>query len=169
MDKPLADWLIPWLAKPGWQLLAAQWLVLSGVGLLVGNWWVIDEWQQRERLYEQRQQLEQQIAERQQQLSQLPPLAELDRRLRQQAAVLPEQPQDFGGHLYQLGGRLLRFQQQENAAQQRVRMQLDYAGLLRLVEKLSPIRRIGQMKIEKQPEGLITQLTLVGSEERVDE
>ncbi|WP_431224650.1 hypothetical protein ACQ86O_07015 [Serratia sp. L9] len=79
MDKPLADWLIPWLNRPGWQLLAAQWLVLAGVVLLASTLLVSGEWQLREQLYEQRQQLERQITERRQQLSQLPALEELQK------------------------------------------------------------------------------------------
>lgn len=169
MDKPLSDWLIPWLARPGWQLLAAQWLVLAGVGLLAYGGLISGEWQRWERLDEQRQQLERQIAERQQQLNQLTPLAELERRLGQQVLIVPDEPGDLGTQLYQLGGRLLRFQQQEKPAQQKVRLQLDYGGLLRLLEELPSTRRIGQMKIDRQPEGLITQLTLVSSKEAVDE
>lgn len=169
MDKPLPDWLIPWLARPGWQLLAAQWLVLAGVGLLAGSGVITGEWQRWERLDEQRQQLEHQIAEREQQLSQLPPLAELEQRLGQQVLILPDEPEDLGTQLYQLGGRLLRFQQQEKPAQQKIRLQLDFDGLLRLLEALPSTRRIGQMKIERQPEGLTTQLTLISSEEAVDE
>lgn len=169
MDKPLPDWLIPWLARPGWQLLAAQWLVLTAVGLLACSGLITGEWQQWERLHAQRQQLELQIAERQQQLSRLPPLAELEQRLDQQVLIVPDDPGDLGAQLYQLGGRLLRFQRQEKPAQQKIRLQLDYGGLLRLLEALPFTRRIGQMKIERQPEGLITQLTLVSSEEAVDE
>ncbi|MGF6191830.1 hypothetical protein [Serratia sp. 2723] len=169
MDKPLSDWLIPWLARPGWQLLAAQWLVLAGVGLLACNGLITGEWQRWERLDEQRQQLERQIAERQQQLSRLPPLAELEQRLGQQVLIVPGEPRDLGAQLYQLGGRLLRFQQQEKSAQQKIRLQLDFGGLLRLLEALPSTRRIEQMNIERQPEGLTTQLTLVSSEEVVDE
>ncbi|WP_411751732.1 hypothetical protein [Serratia sp. (in: enterobacteria)] len=169
MDKPLPDWLIPWLARPGWQLLAVQWLVLTGVGLLAYSGLISGEWQQWERLDEQHQQLELQVAARQQQLNQLPPLAELELRLGQQVLIVPDEPGDLGAQLYQLGGRLLRFQQQEKPAQQKIRLQLDYGGLLRLLEELPSTRRIGQMKIERQPEGLITQLTLVSSEEALDE
>ncbi|CAM3895761.1 hypothetical protein [Serratia silvae] len=169
MDKPLQDWLLPWLARPGWQLLAAQWLVLTGVGLLAYIGMISGEWQRWERLDEQRQQLELQIAEHQQQLSRLPPLAELEQRLGQQVLIVPDEPGDFGAQLYQLGGRLLRFQQQENPAQQKIRLQLDYVGLLRLMEELPSTRRIGQMKIERQPEGLTTQLILVSPKEVVDE
>ena len=169
MDKPLSAWLIPWLARPGWQLLAAQWLVLTGVGLLAYSGVILGEWQQWERLEGQRQQLELQITELQQQLSRLPPLTELEQRLDQQVLIVPDEPGDLGAQLYQLGGRLLRYQQQEKSAQQKIRLQLDYGGLLRLLEELSSARRIGQMKIERQPEGLITQLTLVSSAEVVDE
>lgn len=168
MDKPLPDWLIPWLARPGWQLLAAQWLVLTGAGLLACSGLISGEWQRWERLDEQRQQLVHQIAERRQQLSQLPPLAELEQRLGQQVLIVPDEPGDLGAQLYQLGGRLLRFQQVK-PAQQKIRVQLDFGGLLRLLEALPSTRRIGQMKIERQPEGLITQLTLICSEEAVDE
>ncbi len=168
MDKPLPEWLIPWLARPGWQLLAAQWLVLTGAGLLACSGLISGEWQRWERLDEQRQQLVHQIAERQQQLSQLPPLAELEQRLGQQVLIVPDEPGDLGAQLYQLGGRLLRFQQVK-PAQQKIRVQLDFGGLLRLLEALPSTRRIGQMKIERQPEGLITQLTLICSEEAVDE
>ncbi|HFV9292670.1 type II secretion system protein M [Serratia fonticola] len=168
MDKPLPEWLIPWLARPGWQLLAAQWLVLTGAGLLACSGLISGEWQRWERLDEQRQQLVHQIAERRQQLSQLPPLAELEQRLGQQVLIVPDEPGDLGAQLYQLGGRLLRFQQVK-PAQQKIRVQLDFGGLLRLLEALPSTRRIGQMKIERQPEGLITQLTLICSEEAVDE
>ncbi|HEJ9056808.1 TPA: hypothetical protein SML50_001059 [Serratia fonticola] len=168
MDKPLPDWLIPWLARPGWQLLAAQWLVLTGAGLLACSGLISGEWQRWERLDEQRQQLVHQIAERRQQLSQLPPLAELEQRLGQQVLIVPDEPGDLGAQLYQLGGRLLRFQQVK-PAQQKIRVQLDFGGLLRLLEALPSTRRIGQMKIERQPEGLTTQLTLICSEEAVDE
>jgi pilus assembly protein HofO len=169
MDKPLSDWLIPWLGRPGWQLLAAQWLVLTGVGLLAYSGLILGEWQQWERLEEQRQQLELQIAERQQQLSKLPPLTELEQSLEQQALLVSDEQGDLGAQLYQLGGRLLRFQQQEKPAQQKIRLLLDYGGLLRLLEGLPSARKIGQMKIERQSEGLITQLTLVSSAEAVDE
>lgn len=169
MDKPLAGWLIPWLARPGWQLLAAQWLVLTGVGLLASSGLIAGEWQQREKLDEQCQQLELQIAERQQQLSRLPPLADLEQRLEQRALNVPVETTDFGSHLYQLGGRLLRLQQQGKPAQQKIGLQLDFGGLLRLLEELPATRRIGQMKIERQPEGLIIQLTLVSSAEVADE
>jgi len=168
VDKPLPEWLIPWLARPGWQLLAAQWLVLTGAGLLACSGLISGEWQRWERLDEQRQQLVHQIAERRQQLSQLPPLAELEQRLGQQVLIVPDEPGDLGAQLYQLGGRLLRFQQVK-PAQQKIRVQLDFGGLLRLLEALPSTRRIGQMKIERQPEGLITQLTLICSEEAVDE
>ncbi|MCO7511044.1 hypothetical protein NJH77_17535 [Serratia fonticola] len=168
MDKPLPEWLIPWLARPGWQLLAAQWLVLTGAGLLACSGLISGEWQRWERLDEQRQQLVHQIAERRQQLSQLPPLAELEQRLGQQVLIVPDEPGDLGAQLYQLGGRLLRFQQVK-PAQQKIRVQLDFGGLLRLLAALPSTRRIGQMKIERQPEGLITQLTLICSEEAVDE
>ncbi|ATM76457.1 hypothetical protein CRN79_11735 [Serratia fonticola] len=168
MDKPLPEWLIPWLARPGWQLLAAQWLVLTGAGLLACSGLISGEWQRWERLDEQRQQLVHQIAERRQQLSQLPPLAELEQRLGQQVLIVPDEPGDLGAQLYQLGGRLLRFQQVK-PAQQKIRVQLDFGGLLRLLEALPSTRRIGQMKIERQPEGLTTQLTLICSEEAVDE
>ncbi|NCG52805.1 type II secretion system protein M [Serratia fonticola] len=168
MDKPLPEWLIPWLARPGWQLLAAQWLVLTGAGLLACSGLISGEWQRWERLDEQRQQLVHQIAERRQQLSQLPPLAELEQRLGQQVLIVPDEPGDLGAQLYQLGGRLLRFQQVK-PAQRKIRVQLDFGGLLRLLEALPSTRRIGQMKIERQPEGLTTQLTLICSEEAVDE
>lgn len=168
MDKPLPEWLTPWLARPGWQLLAAQWLVLTGAGLLACSGLISGEWQRWERLDEQRQQLVHQIAERRQQLSQLPPLAELEQRLGQQVLIVPDEPGDLGAQLYQLGGRLLRFQQVK-PAQQKIRVQLDFGGLLRLLEALPSTRRIGQMKIERQPEGLTTQLTLICSEEAVDE
>ncbi|HGM5491988.1 TPA: hypothetical protein ACKP1B_003664 [Serratia fonticola] len=169
MDKPLADWLIPWLARPGWQLLAVQWLVLTGIGLLASGGLIAGEWQRWERLDEQRQRQERQIAERQQQLSLLPPLAELEQRLGQRTWSVPVETRDVGNHLYQLGGRLLRWQQQEKPAHQTIGLQLDFGGLLRLLEELPATRRIGQMKIEKQPEGLITQLTLVSFVEAVDE
>ncbi|RDL22814.1 hypothetical protein [Serratia fonticola] len=169
MDKPLPDWLVPWLARPGWQLLAAQWSVLAGVGLLTCSGLISEEWQRWERLDEQRQQLVHQIAERRQQLSQLPPVAELEQRLGQQVLIVLDEPGDLGTQLYQLGGRLLRFQQQGKPAQQRIRFQLDFGGLLRLLEVLPSTRRIGQMNIERQPEGLTTQLTLISSEEAVDE
>lgn len=168
MDKPLPEWLIPWLARPGWQLLAAQWLVLTGAGLLACSGLISGEWQRWERLDEQRQQLVHQIAERRQQLSQLPPLAELEQRLGQQVLIVPDEPGDLGAQLYQLGGRLLRFQQVK-PAQQKIRVQLDFGGLLRLLEAQPSTRRIGQMKIERQPEGLTTQLTLICSEEAVDD
>lgn len=168
MDKPLPEWLTPWLARPGWQLLAAQWLVLTGAGLLACSGLISGEWQRWERQDEQRQQLVHQIAERRQQLSQLPPLAELEQRLGQQVLIVPDEPGDLGAQLYQLGGRLLRFQQVK-PAQQKIRVQLDFGGLLRLLEALPSTRRIGQMKIERQPEGLTTQLTLICSEEAVDE
>ncbi|WP_447881716.1 hypothetical protein [Serratia fonticola] len=168
MDKPLPDWLILWLARPGWQLLAAQWLVLTGAGLLACSGLISGEWQRWERLDEQRQQLVHQIAERRQQLSQLPPLAELEQRLGQQVLIVPDEPGDLGAQLYQLGGRLLRFQQVK-PAQQKIRVQLDFGGLLRLLEAQPSTRRIGQMKIERQPEGLTTQLTLICSEEAVDD
>ena len=169
MDKPLPDWLLPWLARPGWQLLAAQWLVLAGAGLLAGSGPISGEWQRWERLDEQRQQLEHQIAERRQQLSRLPPLAELEQRLGQQVLIVPDEPEDLGTQLYQLGGRLLRFQQQGKPAQQKIWLQLDFGGLLRLLEALPSTRRIGQMKVERQPEGLTTQLTLISLEEAADE
>lgn len=169
MDKPLADWLIPWLARPGWQLLAVQWLVLTGIGLLVSSGLIAGEWQQWEKLDGQRQQQERQIAECQQQLNRLPPLADLEQRLGQRALSMPVETRDFGNHLYQLGGRLLRLQQQEKPAQQTIGLQLDFGGLLRLLEKLPATRKIGQMKIERQSEGLIIQLTLVSSAEAVDE
>ncbi|MFZ1872759.1 MAG: hypothetical protein WAU54_08275 [Chania sp.] len=166
MDKPLPDWIKPWLNRPGWQLLVVQWLLLIGLMLLTSALLVYGEWQQLEHLRAQQQRLEVEIAERQQQLTRLPALEELEQRLQQQTLALPAEPESFGSKLYQVGGVLLRWQQQEQPAQQIVRLQADYPGLLRLLEGLSPTLRISQMAIEKQPEGLITQLILLAAEGR---
>jgi pilus assembly protein HofO len=166
MDKPLPDWIKPWLSRPGWQLLGVQWLLLAGLILLSGTLLVYGEWQQREHLRAQLQRLEEQVAERQQQLAYLPALEELERRLQDQTLALPTESESFGSRLYQIGGVLLRWQQQEQPAQQIAKLQVDYPGLLRLLEGLSPTLRIVQIAIEKQPEGLITQLILLAAEGR---
>lgn len=169
MDNRLAAWLIPWLNRPGWQLLAAQWGVLAGVVLLASTLLVSGEWQLREQLFEQRQQLERQISERRQQLSQLPAPEELQKSLQEQRVKRPDEQEDIGSHLYQLGGVLLRWQQQEKPAQQKVSLQLGFEGLLSLLAGISPTRQIGQMRIERQPEGLVIQLTLLATGEAEDE
>ncbi|AHG19965.1 hypothetical protein Z042_10200 [Chania multitudinisentens RB-25] len=169
MDKPLPDWVRLWLNQPSWQLLAIQWLLLAGAILLTSVLLVQGEWQQHEHLQAQRQRLELQIAERRQQLARLPALEELQRRLRAQTSALPAEPQAFGYKLEQVGGVLLRWQQQEQPAQQIVKLKLDFHGLLQLLEGLSPTLRIGQMAIEKQPDGLMTQLILFTLEGEADE
>lgn len=169
MDKPLADWLIPWLNRPGWQLLAAQWLVLAGFMLLASTLFLSGEWQQQKRLHEQRQQLELQITERQQQLSQLPAQEELQQRLQQQKDEPLDESEDLGNQLNQVGGVLLRWQQQGKPAQHKVRLLATFDGVLHVLSETSPVRRISQMRMEMQPEGLITQLTFLALGEETDE
>lgn len=166
MDKPLPDWVKPWLNRPAWQLLVGQWLFLVGLILLCGASLVYGEWQQHEHLQAQRQQLAVQIAERQQQLARLPALEDLERQLRERALAQQAAPESFGSRLYQLGGALLRWQQQDQPAQQMVKLQVDFRGLLHLLEGVSPSQRIGQMAVEKQAGGLITQLILFSPEEK---
>lgn len=167
MDKPLPDWIRSWLNRPGWQLLMAQWLLLAGLVVLSGALLVYGEWQQREHLRMQQQRLEQLLAEHRLQLSRLPALEELQLNLQHQTSVLPVESENFGSKLYRAGGVLLRWQQQP--AQQVVKLQLDYPGLLHLLEGLSPTSRVGQMAVEKQAGGLITQLTLLTPEEERSE
>lgn len=169
MDKPLADWVNRLLSRPGWQLLVVQWLILLGIVLFVITWSVSGEWQQLVYLQEQQQRIELQIAERQQQLNQLPARGELEQRLRQKRSEQPGAQSDFGHHLYQVGGVLLRWQQQADPAQQRVKLQIEFNGLLRLLAGISPTKRIGRISIEQQPEGLITQLTLLASGDMTNE
>lgn len=171
MDKPLPGWLIPWLNRPGWQWLVAQWVLLAGIMLLLCMLFVVDEWQQREQLHLQGLQLASQLAERQQQLAQLPTLAELEGRLQQhaQAGQRPDKEKDFATRLRQVGGVLLRWQQQGQPEQKTVKLQMNYHGLLRLLEEMPPTNRIGNMKVEKQPEGLTIQLNLLSEGERADE
>ncbi len=169
MDKPLADWLIPWLNRPGWQLLTVQWLVLAGAMLLVSTLLISGEWQQLERLHEQRQRLELQVAERHQQLSRLPASGELELRLQRKVTKRPDERKDFSSHLYQVGGVLLRWRHQDTPEQQKVRLRIEFEGLLRLLAEMSPARRIDHMKIEQQPAGLNIQLTLLVSAGGADE
>ncbi|WP_431224651.1 hypothetical protein ACQ86O_07020 [Serratia sp. L9] len=89
--------------------------------------------------------------------------------MQQQRVKRPEGQEDIGSHLYQVGGVLLRWQQQEKPAQQKVSLQLGFEGLLRLLARMPPSRQIGQMKIERQPEGLVIQLTLLATAEAEDE
>ncbi|VXD04422.1 conserved hypothetical protein [Enterobacterales bacterium 8AC] len=166
MDKPLPDWIRPWLYRPAWQLLVVQWLLLMGLVLPIGALLVYGEWQQREQWQAQRQQLEAQISERQQQLARLPALGELERQLQERVLALPAEPESFASRLYQAGGVLLRWQQLDQPAQQVVKLQVDFRGLLHLLEGVSPSQRIGQMAVEKQTAGLITQLILLSPEER---
>lgn len=137
-------------------------------GWAVGLQWAdLGEWQRWERLDEQRQQLVHQIAERRQQLSQLPPLAELEQRLGQQVLIVPDEPGTWGLSSISLGAAATFPAGETSPAKDKGTAR--FRGLLRLLEALPSTRRIGQMKIERQPEGLITQLTLICSEEAVDE
>lgn len=169
MNKPLPAWLIPWLGRPGWQLLIAQWLVLVGVILLAYVLFISGQWQQRERLYQQQQQLQLQVAERQRQLSQLPSLEALALSLQQKPMQQPQDHGELGRILSQTGGELLRWQQQDKPAQQTLKFRVDFAGLLHVLEKISPNERIGQLTIERQSEGVITKLTLLTSGGVADE
>lgn len=169
MGKSIPDWLLPWLNRPGWQLLGVQWLVLLGVMLLLGSLLLVGPWQQRERLYQQRQQLQSQIAESQQQLNLLPEITDLKLRLQQQQISRPSEEKNFGQRLYQERGSLLHWQQQDQQSQQAIMLRLEFSGLLRLLAGISPNQRIGQMKITQQPEGLITQLTLLDSGDNSNE
>jgi pilus assembly protein HofO len=160
MDKSLPVWLIPWLLRPGWQLLLMQWAMLCCVGLLLIRFGLHGEWQQRSQLQEQQQQLAQQIDQQQQQLAQLPKLSELEQRLAQQAnaASSPE----FSTLLQQAGGALQQWRQQEKPAQQTVKLQIDFHGLLRLLEQLPPTQRINQLGIGAGHTALKVQLILQG-------
>ncbi|MFC0227785.1 hypothetical protein [Serratia aquatilis] len=169
MNKPLPAWLIPWLERPGWQLWAAQWLVLAGGILLAYMLFISGQWQQRERLNQQQQQLQLQVTERQQQLSQLPSLAVLVSSLQQKSMQQPEDHAELGHILSQAGGELLRWQQQDKPARQTLKFRVDYAGLLRLLENISPNKRIDQITIERRPEGVITKLTLLATGDAADE
>lgn len=169
MDKPLAGWLVPWLNRPGWQLLAIQWLVLAGVILLISVLLVAGEWRQREQLHGRLRQLEWQIAQRQQQLAQLPTSEQLEARWRRQTAKQSDEPWDLGDQLHQLGGRLLYWRQHEQPPQQQVRLQMTFDGLLRLLAGISPASRIDRMRVERRSEGVIAQLTLLTDGESANE
>lgn len=169
MDKPLPVWLLPWLSRPAWQLVVIQWGVLAGLVLCLGRLFLVGEWQQREELDQQRQQRILQIAAYQQQLGQLPTLVQLESQLQPQATTPSTEKESVGSKLNQVGGVILLWWQQEKQQQQRVKFRLEYAGLLRFLEEVPPDQRINQMTIERQPEGLVTQLVLQAPEGGEDE
>ncbi|WON76742.1 hypothetical protein [Serratia sp. UGAL515B_01] len=169
MNKPLPIWLIQWLGRPCWQLLAVQWLVLAAGILLAYVLFISGQWQRRERLYQQQQQLQLQVTERQQQISQLPSLEALELSLQHKAIKQPEDHAELGSNLSQVGGKLLRWQQQDKPAQQTFKFQVNYSGLLRLLETISPHKRIDQIRIESRSEGVFTELTLLSSGDGADE
>ncbi|PVZ84634.1 hypothetical protein C9426_22715 [Serratia sp. S1B] len=170
MNNPIPDWLIPWLNRPGWQILSLQGLGLVGMVLLICTGLLAGEWQQYQQLVQQQQQLELQIAQHQQQWERLPALGELELRLQQATEQLePQKERDIASLLHQVGGELLRWQQQDKPRQQKVTLQVKFDGLLHLLAGISSTQRIGQIRIERQPTGLMTQLTLLISDEATDE
>ncbi|KEY58660.1 DNA utilization family protein [Serratia sp. DD3] len=165
MNNPIPDWLIPWLNRPGWQILSLQWSGLAGLVLLTCIGLLADQWQRYQQLDQQRQQLELQIAEHQKQWDRLPALEELELRLQQAAEQPdPQKERDIAGLLQQVGGELLRWQQQDKPPQQKVTVQVKFDGLLHFLAGISSTQRIGQIRIERQPTGLMTQLTLLVSD-----
>ncbi|MOA15467.1 hypothetical protein D3C78_1356250 [compost metagenome] len=61
--------------------------------------------------------------------------------------------------LQQVGAGLQRWQQQESASRQALRLHLEYGSLLRLLEKLPTRLRIDQMTVETQTEGMSVHFT----------
>ncbi|EFE97334.1 hypothetical protein [Serratia odorifera] len=157
MNKSLPSWLTPWLSRPAWQLLAGQWLLLTGLTSLPCALWVQAEWQQHVRLQSEMRQQAVSIDQLQQQLSQQPALYELQRRL----AVRAAQPADgdLSSSLQQAGVVLLRWQQQPSL-RQTLNMRVDYAGLLRVLNALPTTLRIERLGVDARAEGLVAELVL---------
>lgn len=169
MNNSIPDWLIPWLNRPGWQILSLQWSGLAGLVLLTCIGMLADPWQQHQQLVQQQQQLELKIAEHQQQWEQLPALGELEQRLQQVMKQLyPQKERGIAGLLQQAGGELLRWQQQDKPLQQKVTVQVRFDGLLHFLAGISSTQRIVQIRIERQLTGLMTQLTLLVSDSEAD-
>ncbi|OKB66420.1 hypothetical protein BHU62_12740 [Serratia marcescens] len=156
MDSRLPPGLRFWLSLPGWRLLAAQWLGLGTLMLLVGGWALQDEWRQRARAGEREQRLLQQIALVQRQLDetpemQIPPAV---------APVAPVEPGDLASVLQRAGGALLRWQRQEKPPRQTLSLRIDYMGLLALLEALPAGLRLEQLSVETQTQGMMARLVL---------
>lgn len=169
MDKSLPVWLLPWLSRPAWQLLMIQWGVLASLIFCMDRLFLAGEWQQRKEVNQQLQQRISQLEESRQQLNQLPPLVQLESQLHSSATTVPTEKESVGSRLYQLGGIMLLWRQQEKQQQQTIKFRLEYAGLLGFLEGVHPDQRIHQMIIERQPEGLVTQLILQAPEGNGDE
>lgn len=159
MDKPLPLWTRRWLDLPGWQALAAQWLVLGCLVLLFGMLLLQGKWQQRVRTLAEQQRLIQQIEPLRQQLAQMPALDEINLRL-QQNALRPAVQDDLTQVLQRAGAALQRWQQQEKPQRQTLSLQLPYGGLLLLLEALPPVLRIEQMILAAQDEELVAHFAL---------
>ncbi|WP_127960099.1 hypothetical protein [Serratia microhaemolytica] len=168
-DNAPPTWFSPWLYRPGWQILATQWLLLAGLALLLFMLFGINPWRHYQTLQQQRQQAEAMITQRQQQLALLPELALLTANLQQQRSEQQTAQRDLASQLYQLGGQLLHWQQQEQVAQQSVVMQLEFNRLLALLAEMPANSRIEQLKITQRPEGLVTQLRLQHQQKVNDE
>ncbi|MBS0976348.1 hypothetical protein [Serratia rubidaea] len=159
MSRPLPDELIPWLQRPGWQLLALQWLLLGILLALPGLGLIRGEWRQSERLSDEVRQQAQRVGQLQRQLASLPPLATLEQQIAQQRKRQPNEP-ELSAVLQQAGVRLLRWQRQEQPPQQRLQLRSDYFTVLQLLESLPGTVRISQLTLEMRPEGLSTQWLL---------
>ncbi|QHA87498.1 hypothetical protein [Serratia rhizosphaerae] len=153
MSRPLPDGLILWLQRPGWQLLALQWLLLGILLVLPGLGLIRGEWRQLERLSDDARQQAQRVGQLQRRLASLSPLARLEQQIAQQREQWPTEP-ELSAVLQRAGVRLLRWQRQEQPAQQRLRLRSDYFSLLQLLESLPGTVRISQLSLEMQPEGL---------------
>ncbi|MEB6337301.1 hypothetical protein [Serratia rhizosphaerae] len=153
MSRPLPDGLILWLQRPGWQLLALQWLLLGILLVLPGLGLIHGEWRQSARLSDDVRQQAQRVEQLQLQLSSLPSLATLEQQIAQQRERRPAEP-ELAEVLQRTGVTLLRWQRQEPPAQQRLRLRSDYFSLLQLLESLPGTVRISQLSLEMQPEGL---------------
>ncbi|CAE1151142.1 conserved protein of unknown function [Serratia sp. Tan611] len=153
MSRPLPDGLILWLQRPGWQVLAWQWLLLGVLLALPGMLLIRGEWRQSARLSDDVRQQAQRVEQLQLQLASLPSLATLEQQIAQQRERRPAEP-ELAEVLQRTGVRLLRWQRQEQPAQQRLRLRSDYFSLLQLLESLPGTVRISQLSLEMQPEGL---------------
>lgn len=168
-------WFLPWLTRPAWQLLIMQWGVLASLIFCMDRLFLAGEWQQRKEVNQQLQQRMLQIEAYQQQLNQLPTLVQLGSQLHSSATTLPSattpspEKESVGSRLYQRGGVMLLWRQQEKQQQQMIKFRLEYAGLLSFLDGISSEQRVRQMIIERQPEGLVTQLILQAPEGSGDE
>lgn len=158
MNKPLPRWLTRCLNLPGWKLLLMQWLALSGPILLFGLLLLQGKWQQLGQTQVERQRLKHQMTPLWAQLARMPTMEALNQQL-QQIKPSPVANEALLDVLQQVGAGLQRWQQQEKASRQALRLHLEYGSLLRLLEKLPTRLRIEQMTVETQTEGVSVHFT----------